>query len=678
MKFEELNLSKELLKAVDDMGFEEPTPIQALAIPLAMAGKDIIGQAQTGTGKTAAFAIPILQKIDPRSKDVQALVLCPTRELAIQVAEECKVISKHIRNLYIIPVYGGQPIERQFIALKKGVQIVIGTPGRILDHINRGTLHLDTAKIVVMDEADEMLDMGFRDDIEEILEHVGEERQMMFFSATMPSAFLQLADRFMHDPESVRVVHRELTVPTIEQIYFEVSHRMKTDVLCRIVDIKNPKLSLVFCNTKRKVDELILELQSRGYQAEGLHGDLKQSQRDRVMAKYRAGQFDILVATDVAARGIDVDDVEIVFNYELPQDEEYYIHRIGRTGRAGRSGIAYSFVEGREIYKLMNIQKLTHVTIKYSPIPSVADVRESRVTSAIEAIKHTIEAGDLAKYHAHIESLINDSCTSLDLAAACFKLYWASQFNEELLNKDSSNKQIHEAPDSEMVQLFINAGRKDRISPKDIVGCIAGETGIAGKVIGAIRIFDEFSFVEVPNNYVEDILSAMQNIRLRGMEINIEIAKEKRESLDQDGEGEKRREPRREYNSSDRKPRFGSDRGRGDREHSGGERRDYSGSRERTGGERREYSGSRERSGEERRDYSGSRERTGGERREYSGSRERSGEKKYGDRGRSDDRRGGSDRYKGGERKRSYGGERSGDSSKRPEKRERTKKTDNE
>ena len=349
IRFDELMLDDRLLRAVTDMGFEEPSPIQAQAIPLQMEGLDIIGQAQTGTGKTAAFGIPLLQKIDPRSKKLQAIALCPTRELAIQVADEIRKLSKYMHGIKILPIYGGQDIVRQIRGLKEGTQSVIGTPGRVMDHMRRGTIKFDRVHTVILDEADEMLNMGFLEDMETILSQLPEERQTVMFSATMPGAIAQIAKKFQKDPKIVKVVKKELTVPKVTQYYYEVKPKNKVEVMCRLLDMYAPKLSVVFCNTKKQVDELVQALQGRGSFAEGLHGDLKQVQRDRVMKGFRTGRTEILVATDVAARGIDVDDVEAVFNYDIPQDDEYYVHRIGRTGRAGREGMAFSLVVGKEV-----------------------------------------------------------------------------------------------------------------------------------------------------------------------------------------------------------------------------------------------------------------------------------------------------------------------------------------
>ena len=341
MKFEELNIDERILRAVEDMGFEEASPIQANAIPAVLEGRDVVGQAQTGTGKTAAFGIPLLQKIDPKNKKPQAIILCPTRELAIQVSEEIRRLAKYMHGVKVLPIYGGQEIGRQIRSLKDGVQVIIGTPGRVMDHMRRKTVKMDQIHTVVLDEADEMLNMGFLEDMETILSALPEERQTLMFSATMPQAIQRIAANFQKDPQIVRVVKKELTVPKVTQYYYEVKPKNKLEVMCRLLDLYDPKLSVVFCNTKKQVDELVQGLQGRGYFAEGLHGDLKQEQRDRVMRAFRTGRTDILVATDVAARGIDVDDVEAVFNYDVPQDDEYYVrsHRTYRPCRTRGQGV---------------------------------------------------------------------------------------------------------------------------------------------------------------------------------------------------------------------------------------------------------------------------------------------------------------------------------------------------
>lgn len=419
MTFEEMCLDTRIMRAIAEMGFEQPSPIQAQSIPIAVEGKDMIGQARTGTGKTASFGIPMLQRINPKDKNLQAIVLCPTRELAIQSANEIRKLAKFLHGIKVLPIYGGQEISKQIRSLKGGVQIVIGTPGRVMDHLRRHTLKPQTVDIVVLDEADEMLNMGFREDIETILGQLPEERQTMLFSATMPKPILEIAKRYLHEPEIVKVIQKELTVPKIEQYYYEVNPRKKNEVLSRLLDMYDPSLSLVFCNTKRKVDELVADLKGRGYFAEGLHGDMKQSQRDRVMNGFRNGRTDILVATDVAARGIDVDDVEAVFNYDVPQDDEYYVHRIGRTGRAGREGRAFTLVVGKEIYKLKDIQRYCKTKIRRQPIPSVNDVAAIKVEKLLEQAGELIATDGLGRMMDLLEEYLDGSdYSATEMAAA--------------------------------------------------------------------------------------------------------------------------------------------------------------------------------------------------------------------------------------------------------------------
>jgi|LSQX01.2.fsa_nt_gb ATP-dependent RNA helicase DeaD len=523
IKFEDLNLSKEISRAAGDMGFEEATPIQAEAIPCIMEGRDVIGQAQTGTGKTAAFGIPILEKLDLDDLGTQVLALCPTRELAIQVAEELKKLSKYKEGVGILPIYGGQPIDRQIKALKRRKQIIIGTPGRIMDHMRRKTIKLENIKTVILDEADEMLDMGFREDIETILEKTPEERQTILFSATMPKEILELTKKYQKNAQLIKVVRKELTVPMIEQVYFEVKEKIKTEVLCRLLDMYNPKLTLIFCNTKRKVDELVSDLQLRGFFADAIHGDLKQQQRDRVMAKFRSGTIDILVATDVAARGIDVDDIEAVFNYDVPQDEEYYVHRIGRTGRAGRAGRAFTFVVGKEVYKIKDIQRYAKTKIMLQQVPSVDDVQEIRSGILFDKVKATIEEGHLGEYVNLINKLMEEDYVSLDIAAALLKIIKENETSNHVDDEDYGDTGASPG----MVRLFINIGRKHKIGAKDIVGSIAGNTGLAGNLIGTIDIYDRYTFVEIPREHTKEVLSIMKNNQIKGSKINIEPANRK-------------------------------------------------------------------------------------------------------------------------------------------------------
>ncbi|HEX3028702.1 MAG TPA: DEAD/DEAH box helicase [Clostridia bacterium] len=511
--FKNLNLTKEVHKAIAEMGFEEATPIQSLSIPHLLEGKDVIGQAQTGTGKTCAFGIPIIEMIDPDDDGIQALILCPTRELAIQTAEELKNVSKYKRGVRMLPIYGGQQIDRQIAALKKRPQIIIGTPGRIMDHMRRHTIKFSSLRKVVLDEADEMLNMGFREDIDIILEKAPEDRQTILFSATMPKEIMDLTGKYQKNPVLVKAVHKQLTVPSIEQYYIEVSESSKLDVLTRIVDANNIKLALVFCNTKKRVDELTANLQSRGYSVESLHGDMRQIQRDKVMTKFRKGSIDILIATDVAARGIDVDDIEAVFNYDIPSDEEYYVHRIGRTGRAGRAGKSYTFVSGREIYKLKDIQRYTKTTILPQKPPSMADVEESKINGIFERIKGIIAEGHLKRYVDYVEKIIeetnstneeDDYITSLDIAAALLKLVSG---NTEIEMKPQETIDPELISENGTVRLFINLGNLSGIQPRDIVDCISKNSSIPMKQIGSIDIFDKFSFVEIPVSYVEEIMT---------------------------------------------------------------------------------------------------------------------------------------------------------------------------
>lgn len=524
-RFEELGLSPEIMKAVKNMGFEEASPIQAKAIPVMRSGKDIIGQAQTGTGKTAAFGIPLLEKIDPKNKKLQAVVLCPTRELAIQVAEEIRNLGKYMHGIKVLPIYGGQEIVKQIRSLKSGTQLIIGTPGRVMDHMRRKTIRMEEVHTIVLDEADEMLNMGFREDIETILEGVPEERQTVLFSATMPQAILDITKKFQKDAQIVKVTKKELTVPNIEQFYYEVRPKNKEEVLARLLDIYTPKLSVVFCNTKRQVDLLVNGLLGRGYFAAGLHGDLKQAQRDRVMQGFRSGKTDILVATDVAARGIDVDEVEAVFNYDLPQDDEYYVHRIGRTGRAGREGRSFSFVSGKEVYKLKEIQRYCKTKIYAQKVPSLNDVASTKMENILEEIDNIIESEDLTKYLQAIENRVNDSdYTAMDMAAAFLKI---SSGQNEAASPEEVEFGDTGAEEAGMVRLFINIGKKNKAKPGDIVGALAGESGIPGKLIGSIDMFDKYTFVEVPREYARDVLNAMNNAKIKGKSVAVEPANQK-------------------------------------------------------------------------------------------------------------------------------------------------------
>ena len=512
--FGNLELDKKIVAALTDMGFEEPSPIQAATIPLVLEGNDVIGQAQTGTGKTAAFGIPLVQSITD-FKHIQALVMTPTRELAIQVAEEIGKIGR-TRRVRALPVYGGQPIERQIRALRNNVQIVIGTPGRLIDHI----------KFLVLDEADEMLDMGFVDDIEEIMRSLPTERQTLLFSATMPRPILSLTKKYMRAPKNVTISKEELTVPLIEQYYFETKD--KIEGLCRLLDAEIDGKLIIFCRTKKGVDDLSIALSSRGYMAEGLHGDLSQNQRDRVMKKFREGSVDVLIATDVAARGIDVDNITHVINFDIPQDPESYVHRIGRTGRAGNTGVAMTFITPREFRQLKLIERTVKTKIQRRQLPTAANVIERQRDQIITKMQTVLELNAYHDYMPIAESLLDDYSAE-EVAAAALKLMQEGNKaleapQEDVLAKDLQNTGGRPG----MVRLFMNIGRSQKIMVKDIVSTIAIEADIPARDIGLINIYDKFTFVEVPEDVAEKVIGAMNRNFIKGYKVNIEPAKARR------------------------------------------------------------------------------------------------------------------------------------------------------
>ncbi|MCE7059911.1 DEAD/DEAH box helicase [Dyadobacter sp. CY343] len=580
--FSELGLSENILKALTEMGFTKPSPIQAQGIPAVMQGSDVIGQAQTGTGKTAAFGIPVLERIDITSNAVQALVLCPTRELAVQVSEEIGRLAKFQRGIKIEAIYGGDSIDRQIRSLKKGVHIVVGTPGRVMDHMERKTLKFDEVRMMVLDEADEMLDMGFREDIESILADMPEDRQTILFSATMSKPIMSITKRFLNDPILIKVVRNELTNVNIEQVYFEVKPQAKVEVMTRLIDMHHLKSLLVFCNTKRKVDEIVEDLQLRGYASEGIHGDLRQQQRSNVMSKFKAGVTTILVATDVAARGIDVSGLDGVINYDIPLDEEYYVHRIGRTGRAGMSGKAFSLVARDEKYRLKTIEGYTKVKIEKGVIPSYEDIVGVRKARFVESISVSIQEGDDQELFGDVLEMLQHAGYSTEqVVGAMAKQIMGVQKNEygdsnlaweerrgdagrsggdRFERRPSSGGRFERGNDRRegerrgadryapkgdfrrpegvrdenrkpasveagMTRLFLSLGRKDHIMPKDIVGAIAGEANIPGKTIGAIDIYDKFTFVDVPERDARAVLRAMDGNTIKGKPVQIDIAK---------------------------------------------------------------------------------------------------------------------------------------------------------
>ena len=517
LKFDELPLSDKIKKALNDIGYTEATDIQKQSIPVILEGRDLIGQSQTGTGKTASFGLPLIEKIDVNNKKTQAVILCPTRELAVQVAQELRKFLKYTENVKCMAIYGGESIERQIQGLKKGVQIIVGTPGRVMDHMRRKTIKLNNVKMIVLDEADEMLNMGFEEDIETILKDVPEERQTILFSATMNKRIMEITKKYLTNPKNIKIKSEELTVERIRQEAIEVKAKMKDETVCRLLDVVEPKKAIVFCNTKKKVDTLIDELKSKGYRAEALHGDIKQNQRDRIMKKLKSGEIKILVATDVAARGIDINELELVINYDIPQELEYYVHRIGRTGRNGKEGIAYTFYTGKERLKLREIEKYAKTKIKNGKIPTLKEVDEVKNKKFVAKIEEIIDSKEYKNLDI-INSLLEKNYDITEISKALATLISLNESTE-------NNSQVeYQADENGCVRLFFNVGRKDKIMVKDIVGCIGAHTALKTQDIGRINLLDNFSFVDVPVNYVDEVLRNVSGKTIKNKKVNIEIA----------------------------------------------------------------------------------------------------------------------------------------------------------
>jgi ATP-dependent RNA helicase DeaD len=574
--FSELGLSAEVLKAIDKLGFEQAAPIQASAIPILMAGGDVVGQSQTGSGKTAAFAIPAIEKVDPKQRAVQVLILCPTRELAIQVSEEVHRLALHKSGVHALPIYGGQSFERQLVGLRQGANIVIGTPGRVMDHMRRGTLKLAGVKMAVLDEVDVMLNMGFREDIEVILQAAPAERQTVFFSATIPRPIQQLIEKYSRNPQQVRIEQRALTVPTVEQIYYEVPRDRKIELLTRLIDIHDLKLGIIFCNTKRMVDDLVEHLNAQGYSADRLHGDMNQVQRDRVMNRFRKSGLEFLVATDVAARGIDVDDVQVVFNYDLPYDVEDYLHRIGRTGRAGRSGRAISFVAGREVFQIQNIERFTKVRIQRGKPPTSGQVEEARAVVFLDKLRALLISGDFKRQDHIVERLLEEGFSSPDIASALMhqlqvgdavpapgKLERVRAPEPQPERPQPARKVEREKPRQaervrqfpprgegrpvavasppsqpgprkkvkksrrtpvEQTRLWMNVGEAMGVVPIDVVNAVAGETGLPGNVVGTIDVRERHLFADVSSEHANSIIAKLNRSDLKGHKLKVKLA----------------------------------------------------------------------------------------------------------------------------------------------------------
>jgi ATP-dependent RNA helicase DeaD len=530
--FQDLQVSEEILRAVGKMGFTEATPVQSQSIPPILEGRDVVAQAPTGTGKTCAFGIPMIEGLDMQEEAVQALVLCPTRELALQITEELKNVAWYKRAVKIVPIYGGQKIDHQILSLKRRPQIIVATPGRLMDHLRRKTIRLQQLKMIVLDEADEMLNMGFREDIDTILQSVPEKRQTILFSATLSKDILAVAHKYQRKAVMVKITQKQVTVPTIKQYYLEVKPRNKVNVLASLLDLNQYKLSLVFCNTKRRVDELTAELVARGYAADALHGDMKQVQRDQVMRRFRRGATNILVATDVAARGIDVEDIEAVFNFDIPDDNEYYVHRIGRTGRAKREGVSYTFVSGRDMSRIRDITRYTKAKIEKMKAPDVLEVEDVKAGAALRCAAEIIDKESILSYAKYVTKLTEkQDCSALDVAAALLKMAVEGRQSVKTPEKKTAIDPVLEAEltgaEQGMIRLFLNMGSLDKIKNRHIFEMMRG-VGVDGDMIGKIDIFDKFSFVEVVWDMAETVLEKLNHTSYKGRRLAVEKAQGRR------------------------------------------------------------------------------------------------------------------------------------------------------
>ncbi len=560
--FEQLGLLPALVEALHALGYEEPTPIQRASLPPLLAGKDLLGIAATGTGKTAAFALPLLQRLEPGKREpfsTSALVLVPTRELAMQVAEAIHRYGQKL-GVSVLPIYGGQPMGQQLRVLKRGVDVVVATPGRALDHLQRQSLLLDSVRTVVLDEADEMLDMGFAEDLEALLEATPEERQTALFSATLPPRIASIAERHLHEPVHVRIAKEKVapgTGPRVRQTAYIVPRAFKAATLGRVLDVEAPTAAIVFCRTRTEVDELTVSLNGRGWRAQALHGGMDQAQRDRVLKQFKAHAVDLLVATDVAARGLDIEKLTHVVNYDVPNAPEAYVHRIGRTGRAGREGVAITLAEPREHRLLRNIEKLTGQKIEVATVPTVADLRARRLELVRASLREALVAGELDSYRSVVESLASEF-DLVDVATAAVKLLHDAQVEghgqeeeEEIptvpppsersshpgknartaarlgsgapgaKEPRGAKRRAGPAQDFDMARLFIGAGRGVGLRPGDLVGAITGEAGVEGKRLGSIEIGDNYSLVEVPESQAEQIITALRQTTLRGKKVQV-------------------------------------------------------------------------------------------------------------------------------------------------------------
>lgn len=541
--FSDLFLSEDTLRAITEMGFEIPTPIQEQSIPVMLEGHDMVGQAQTGTGKTAAFGLPILEKINPDDRNVQAIILCPTRELCVQIADEMDKMSAFKKGIKVLSIYGGDSMSRQMKGLRDGSQIVVGTPGRVMDHLRRGTLKIHSLKIAVMDEADEMLNMGFREDMETILEGTPEEKQTVMFSATMSKPIMEISRKFLKSPKIIRVDNQNVTASTIEQIYFETRGAKKSHIISDLILLHELKLSLVFCNTKARTDGVTEELRKAGLKAEALHGDLSQSMRTQVMGRFKNAQINVLVATDVAARGLDVNNVDAVFNFDLPHDNEYYVHRIGRTGRAGKTGRAFSFAESRkDDRKIFELERFIKMRIEKSTVPTQQELLSSNLAKLENSLITIATENNLKDYEKILQDMYEKGFEPHLLAACLLKKVLddkgislkikeierpareRSPRNKEF-NGNGERKGKDFRDNGPKVRLHLGLGKKDRIKPGDIVGAITGECKISGNEIGVIDMFDHFSYFEVSENQVNKVIKGMKRNTIKGKKAILTVAR---------------------------------------------------------------------------------------------------------------------------------------------------------
>lgn len=537
-QFLAFGLSEEILAALSDLGFKEPTPIQTEVIPKLLKGYDLIAEAKTGTGKTASFGLPAISMVDPEDPQVQILIVCPTRELCLQIAEDFHSYLKYSQGIRVLPLYGGIPIDRQ-IKTMRGAQIIVATPGRLIDHLRRHSLRLNSVQMVVLDEADEMFNMGFRDDIDLILAACPQPRQTALFSATMPDEITKLCEHYMEDPVRVNTITDNNRTPVeISEYYTPLKSKMKDEAVRRFIVTQKPNRALVFVNTKKNAQDLSARLNINGFSVSALHGDLKQQERDFVMRRFRNGSINVLIATDLAARGLDVDDIQLIINYDIPDDNETYVHRIGRTARAGKLGTAVTFTVGREESRIEEIMAFTGKKILHRALPTLNELEEFEKADIISEIKNNINFGVSQKYRRDIDTLIAEGLDARDIATALLtKLLYKeapvtleTEGDPELLNADPTGKKSrlpsfdNRKGNADSAVLFFNVGNAERIKVKDLVGAIAGECGISGSELGKITVLEHFSFVEVPAAYVKDILTTMNGVKIKEKKVRVEIA----------------------------------------------------------------------------------------------------------------------------------------------------------